>query len=152
MTVELKGEGRGPLPDSDLHEAVVCLANAEGGVVLVGVEDDGTISGLAPRRGGAPDGAKLQAAIFNNTSPPINTRVSVVEVDGKVVAAIEIDPYPEVCATRAGKCVRRVLQADGPQCLPFYPYEHVQRRTSLGLADLNAMPLPDVEAVRLDPL
>jgi hypothetical protein len=29
----------------DLVEAVVCLANGTGGVLLVGVEDDGTVSG-----------------------------------------------------------------------------------------------------------
>lgn len=152
LTVELKGESRAPLADADLYEAVVCLANAEGGVILVGVEDDGSITGLAPQRGKAPESSRLQAAVFNNTSPPINTRVSIVEVDGRLVAGIEVDAYPEVCATRSGRCVRRVLQPDGPQCVPFYPYEHVQRRSSLGLADLSAMPLPEVGADRIDPL
>ena len=152
LTVELKGEIRAPLADTDLYEAVVCLANAEGGVILVGVEDDGTVTGLSPQRGKAPEASRLQSAVFNNTSPPINTRVSIVDVDGRLVAGVEVDPYPEVCATRSGRCVRRVVQPDGPQCVPFYPYEHVQRRSALGLADLSSMPLPELEADRLDPL
>jgi ATP-dependent DNA helicase RecG len=45
--VEFKGEQRERLNDRDLVEAVVCLANGTGGVLLVGVEDDGTVSGCA---------------------------------------------------------------------------------------------------------
>lgn len=37
--VEFKGEAKCPLPDNDLLEAVVCLANGHGGMLLVGVED-----------------------------------------------------------------------------------------------------------------
>ena len=48
--VEFKGEQRERLNDRDFVEVVVCLANGTGGVVLVGVEDDGTIGGARPRR------------------------------------------------------------------------------------------------------
>ncbi len=41
LTVEFKGELRRSLPDRDIYENVVCLANTEGGVLLIGVEDDG---------------------------------------------------------------------------------------------------------------
>ena len=33
-------------PDRDLIEAIVCLANAEGGELWLGVEDDGAPTGL----------------------------------------------------------------------------------------------------------
>lgn len=39
LTVELKKDAN----DHDLIEAVVCLANAQGGTLLVGVDDDGTV-------------------------------------------------------------------------------------------------------------
>jgi hypothetical protein len=42
--VEFKGEQRERLNDSDLVEAVVCLANGTGGVLLVGVEDEGAVT------------------------------------------------------------------------------------------------------------
>ena len=48
LTVEFKSD-RGPLPDADLIEAVVCLANGQGGILLIGVEDDGRVTGLHPR-------------------------------------------------------------------------------------------------------
>ncbi len=47
--VEFKGESHAPLKDRDLVEAVVCLANGAGGLLLVGVEDDGTVTGARPR-------------------------------------------------------------------------------------------------------
>ena len=39
LTVEFKGEEQAPLSDADLIEAVVCLANGQGGTLLIGVED-----------------------------------------------------------------------------------------------------------------
>ena len=47
LTVEFKSD-RKRLPDTELVEAVVCLANAEGGQLWLGVEDDGTPTGLHP--------------------------------------------------------------------------------------------------------
>ena len=41
LTVEFKSDRR-RLPDTELVEAVVCLTNAEGGELWLGVEDDGT--------------------------------------------------------------------------------------------------------------
>jgi ATP-dependent DNA helicase RecG len=52
--VEFMGEGRERFNDRDLVEAVVCLANGSGGVLLVGVEDDGTVTGARPRHEAAP--------------------------------------------------------------------------------------------------
>ncbi|BAD55532.1 AlbA family DNA-binding domain-containing protein [Nocardia farcinica] len=49
MTVEFKRGASGKFNDADLVEAVVCLANGEGGTLLIGVEDDGRITGAAPR-------------------------------------------------------------------------------------------------------
>ena len=53
--VEFKGEQRERLNDRDLVEAVVCLANGTGGALLIGVEDDGTVSGARPRHESGPD-------------------------------------------------------------------------------------------------
>jgi ATP-dependent DNA helicase RecG len=47
LTYEFKSD-RKPLPDKDLISAVVALANTEGGELYLGVEDDGTVSGLHP--------------------------------------------------------------------------------------------------------
>jgi ATP-dependent DNA helicase RecG len=47
LTVEFKSD-RGRLSDRDLIAAVICLANPEGGDLYLGVEDDGTVTGLHP--------------------------------------------------------------------------------------------------------
>ena len=66
--VEFKGEQHDRLNDRDLVEAVVCLANGTGGVLLVGIEDDGTVSGARPRHeAGRTDPLRVQALIANMT-------------------------------------------------------------------------------------
>jgi ATP-dependent DNA helicase RecG len=47
LTVEFKSD-RKKLSDRDLVLAVICLANTQGGVIYLGVEDDGTVTGLHP--------------------------------------------------------------------------------------------------------
>jgi ATP-dependent DNA helicase RecG len=152
VKVEFKGERHEAVSDRDIYEAVVCLANAEGGIVLIGVEDDGTVTGAHPRHGQATDPIRLQAAIFNNTEPPINTRVSIHTVNNKPVIAIEVDPYPEICATKEGKSLRRVMGMQGPECRPFYPHEHRSRLGDLGLLDYSAQIVAGARWEDLDPL
>ena len=152
LTVEFKGESRRALSDREIYENVVGLANSDGGVLLVGIEDDGRITGAKPRHGSSTDATRLQAAIFNNTAPPINTRMSPVQTPDAEVIAIEVDRYPEICATKSGLCVRRVVGVDGPTCVPFLPHEHVSRRSDLGLVDFSAQPCEGTTFDDLDPL
>jgi ATP-dependent DNA helicase RecG len=152
LTVEFKGESRRSLPDREVYENVVCLANTEGGVLLIGVEDDGSVTGARPRHGSTIEPHRLGAAIRNNTAPPIGTRASVHSVNGKDVVAVEVPQYREVCSTRDGRCLRRVLGSDGPQCVPFYPYEHAGRRSALGAVDYSAQLIEGATWKDLDPL
>lgn len=46
LTVEFKSDLK-RLPDHVLIEAIVCLANADGGELWLGVEDVGTATGLS---------------------------------------------------------------------------------------------------------
>ena len=55
LTVEFKKEAN----DRDLVEAVVCLANAQGGTLLVGVDDDGRVVGARPRHGTTTDPRRI---------------------------------------------------------------------------------------------
>lgn len=152
LTVEFKSEQRQRLPDREVYEAVVCLANTDGGVLLLGMENDGSITGAKPRHNDAIDPRQLQAAIFNNTMPSINTRISLHELNGLTLVAIEVDSYPEICSTRDGRCVRRVEGIGGPECQPFYPHEHASRRSDLGLVDHSAQRVEGASWADLDPL
>ena len=48
LSKEFKSDRDKGLPDSELVEAVVALANTDGGCVYLGVEDDGTATGDRP--------------------------------------------------------------------------------------------------------
>lgn len=50
MRLEFKGERQVSLNDRDLTVAVVCLANCEGGLVIVRVEDSGEVAGARHRQ------------------------------------------------------------------------------------------------------
>lgn len=152
LTVEFKSD-RQQIGDAVIYEEVVALANTQGGVLIVGVENDGSVTGAKPRHGRTTDPIKLQAAIFNNTVPSINTRISVVTLGDKPVIAIEVDPYPEPCATAAGKSLHRVIGGDGqPQTVPWYPRDQRSRRTDLGLLDFSAQIMEAASFESLDPL
>lgn len=152
LDVEFKSDRR-MLPDREIYEEVVSLANTKGGVLLIGVEDDGRVTGAHPRHGEGTDPPKLQSAIFNNTVPSINTRISVVRHEQGQVIAIEVDPYPEPCATKSGKALHRTTKADGkPESVPFYPRDQRSRRVDLGLLDFSAQVLDQLTFADLDPL
>ena len=129
------------------------MANTSGGVLLIGVEDDGQVTGALPRHGETTDPLKLQSAIFNNTVPNINTRISLVSANAVLVIAIEVDPYPEPCATTEGKSLHRTTKANGkPQTVPFYPRDQRSRRVDLGLQDFSAQVMEGATFEKLDPL
>lgn len=149
---EFKSDRR-QMSDREIYEEVVALANTRGGVLLIGVEDDGRVTGSAPRHGTTTEPLRLQAAIFNNTVPNVNTRVSVVaHPDGQVIA-VEVDRYPVSCATAAGKSLHRTLTAHGrPQSVPFFFHDQIARRSDLGLTDYTATPVESATMASLDPL
>ena len=152
LIVEFKSD-RQQISDNTIYEQVVALANTEGGTLLIGVEDDGTVTGAKPRHGKTTDPVKLRPAIFNNTVPSINTRVSVVQCSGVEVLAIEVDSYPEPCATSAGKSLRRIIGPDGkPENVPFYPRDQRTRRIALGLLDFSSQTMEAASLADLDPL
>lgn len=138
LTIEFKSD-QACLPDSDLVAAVVCLANTEGGIIYLGVEDDGTITGLHRKHQNI---AGLSALIANRTNPPISVRATILQEDGQRVAVIEVPKSLRLVATSEGLLQRRRLQADGkPQCVPFYPSEFDSRQSDLGLLDYSAYPV-----------
>lgn len=67
LDVEFKSD-RLTMPDRVIYEEVVSLANSKGGVLLIGIKDDGAITGAHPRHGDVTAAPKLQSAIFNMTA------------------------------------------------------------------------------------
>ena len=138
------------LPDRDLVAAVVSLANTEGGDLLLGVEDDGTVTGLHANHLNI---SGIPSLIANKTNPAISVRVERCEQKDKPFARISVPKSRQLVSTSDGLLVRRRLKLDGaPEAVPFYPHEFIQRQSSMGLVDPSAMVLAEVDVNQLDPL
>jgi ATP-dependent DNA helicase RecG len=150
LTVEFKSD-RECLGDDDLIEAVVCLANAEGGRVYVGVEDDGQVTGLHRSRPARVE--PLAALVANRTSPPLAVTCRELSLKGLRVAVIEVPKSLAIVARTDGLIKRRRLRMDGrPECVPFLPVEHLSRQSDLRLTDPSAQVLAGAELTDFDPL
>lgn len=153
MTIEFKGESKSPLSDRELYEAVVCLANAEGGVLLIGVEDDGRTTGARERHPGGTQCARLQAAILNNTEPAVTVEVELGSAENKEIIVIQVPKIaPATCSTKDAKCVRRVMGIHGPECRPYYPHQQQSDRVETGEIDYSGTPVGGTCYKDLNPL
>lgn len=117
LYVEFKSDAN----DDALVKAVACLANAEGGVLLIGVSDRGEVVGARPRHGDITDPHRVAAVIQSRTVPALGVEVSLVDMGGQSIIRIEIpraDPGP--VGTSDGVFTKRVIDTTGkPQCLPM---------------------------------
>lgn len=149
LTIEFKSDQKG-IPDRELIATVIALANTEGGDLYLGIENDGTITGLHASHRNI---AGLSALITNRTIPPVSVRIEVLEYHGVPIARIRIPKSRQLVSTSEGLLQRRRLLANGrPEAVPFYPHEFSQRQAVLGLADPSAMPLPSLTTDVLNPL
>lgn len=139
------------LPDGELIDTVVALSNTDGGEIYLGVEDDGTPTGVHKAH---QDTTQLAALIANRTVPPVSARVSTLtlaedgsaDADGKQVTLVEIPRSLAIVSSSDGKIMRRRLKVDGtPESVPLYPYEIITRLSTIGQLDYSAFPVPDTD-------
>ena len=147
LEIEFKSDVKS-YPDHDLVEEIVGMTNTVGGVLFLGVEDDGTITGIQKKH---KDAVGVTALIANSTVPPISVRAEVIKEE-KEVLKIEIPRSRGVVSTSSGKILRRRLKLDGsPEVIPMYSYEIPSRLSELGLLDFSAQPLAGAVLEDLDP-
>lgn len=131
LTVEFKRATHGAINDNALVEAVTCLANGDGGLLILGVEDDGTVSGMAPRHGSTTDPYLLRAMILNRTDTPVSVDIEVVTMSAHPVGVVTVPKMLMPVGTKTGKYLRRSMRVDGaPECVPYPLHEML----SAGLA------------------
>ncbi|MFO0754577.1 MAG: ATP-binding protein [Thermodesulfovibrionales bacterium] len=157
LDVEFKGEERGVLNDRELIEAVVCLANRTGnapGWLLIGVEDDGRITGALPRHEiGQTDLDRISSLIAGRTRPALSARIEQIFLINKPVLVIEIPTMRQPVSTADGKFLRRALGGDGrPACLPMDVYAMQSLQADRGLLDPSAQIILGARWEDLDPL
>jgi ATP-dependent DNA helicase RecG len=149
LTVEFKSD-RKRLSDNDLVEAVICLANADGGQLWLGVEDDGTPTGLHTEHMQLSGLAGMVAA---RTSPSLAVTVVPVALGDVNVACISVPKAHGEVATTGGVYLRRRLKADGqPECVAMLPHDRASRATTFGLMDASAQAVLGATLADLDPL
>ena len=147
LDIEFKSDIKS-YPDRDLIDEIVGMTNTIGGTLYLGVEDDGTITGVNKKH---RDAIGVAALIANNTVPPIAVRAEVI-TEGKDVLKIEIPRSRGVVSTSSGRILRRRLKLDGtPEVIPMYPYEIPSRLAELGMLDYSAQPLAGAVLDDLDP-
>ena len=149
LTCEFKSD-RLCLSDKDLIEAVVCMANGQGGEIYLGVEDDGTVTGLHANHRHL-DG--LAALIANRTQPAFTVTVESLLLNTLPVARITVAKSGSPIATNEGVLKRRRLQANGkPECVPYLPHEFASRQANFGLLDMSAKAIAGATLADFDPI
>jgi ATP-dependent DNA helicase RecG len=149
LTVEFKSDLK-RLSDTDLIEALVCLANTEGGELWLGVEDDGQATGLHADHMALTG---LSGMVAARTSPALQVAVEALQVNGVPLAKITVSKAQGEVATQAGVYVRRRIKHDGtPECVPMLPHERISRASSFGLVDVSAQPVAGSTLADFDPL
>lgn len=150
LQIELKSDPVGGLSDKSVADAVVGLANAQGGVLYIGIDDNGTISGLRSEKWRNPK--KAAAFISNYTVPPLLVETDLVPAEkDRWVLTIKVPKAQGLCATRDGKVLRRRIKVDGrPENIPMFPQEYSGRLSELGLLDYSAQVLPESSYADID--
>ena len=148
LIVEFKSDVTG-YSDSDLVDEIVGMTNTKGGDLYLGVEDDGTITGVNKKH---KDPIGVTALIANSTVPSVSVRAEVIRENNNDVLKIEIPVSRTVVSTSSGKMLRRRLKADGaPEVIPMFSYEIAGRLSELSLLDFSAQPLSGATMNDLDP-
>ena len=148
MEIEFKSDVK-KLSDSDLVDAVVAFANTNGGSLYLGIEDNGSVTGL---NGQHKDITQLAAYIANRTVPPVSVKAEILDSEQPVLL-IQVPKSRSIVAASNGKIQRRRLKADGtPENVPMYPYEISTRLSELSLLDFSAQPVPGAKYTDIDPL
>jgi ATP-dependent DNA helicase RecG len=98
-----------------LTNEAVGFANTDGGIILVGVEDDGEITGCNDY-----DEQNIIESIYDKTIPKLFTDVDVIKIANKDIIKITIQKSHEIVATSKGVVYKRL----GKNTKPFYPSEY----------------------------
>lgn len=123
LTVEFKSH----VNDRELTKAVACLANGDGGVLVVGVNDDRVVVGAQPRHGASTQPHRVAVMIQNSTEPALAVSVVLERIGTHEVLRVDCpraDPGP--VGTKDGVFTKRALDTRGqPQCVPMTAHEIV---------------------------
>ena len=115
-------------------DELIAFANAKGGTVYLGVEDDGTVTGCTEY-----DIQNLIEAIYDKTRPPLFVDVEEIDYDGLKVLALSVERDGNTYSTSDGRFLKRL----GKNSKPFYPDELGSRYQSKQNLDFSGLIIAD---------
>jgi len=115
-TVELKASF-----DKEVMETAGAFANTRGGVIFIGVSDEGKILGMPTGKETLKDWANQ---ISQNSDPRIIPEIEVVETNGKQIVMIQIKEFPLKPVSMRSKYFRRVSNSNRVMSMPEIAQMH----------------------------
>lgn len=127
--------------DESLALAAASLANTDGGLIYLGIEPDGRVSGLRPHR---DDGTRLVRRIAQGTHPAVAVRAGSHRIQQTRVLRLEVPRSAQLVATDDGRIYwRRKTFKGGFENRPLLPYHFASRLAGSGVLDVTAQPVPE---------
>ncbi len=149
LTVEFKSEQSVLNSHDEIVDNVVALANTEGGTLYLGIEDDGTVTGVCDEHRNINE---LAALIFNKTVPQLPARVALLYENEVPIISIEVGNSQQIVSTSQGKTLQRRLKADGsPEVVPLFVSQFISRLSQQRFYDFSAQPAPESRLDDLNP-
>ncbi|MGH7321901.1 MAG: ATP-binding protein [Candidatus Rokuibacteriota bacterium] len=130
-----------------LREYVVCLANARGGTIVLGVRDRVRTRRDAIQGVGPYDSTGLRRAIYDGTDPHVLVELEELLVDDRILLLVHVPRGMPPHTTSDGLAKIRV----GRDCKPLTGPMLARLLASGGQRDPTAEVIPDVGSDDLDP-
>lgn len=110
-------------------DELVAFANAKGGTVFFGVEDDGTVTGCEKY-----NTQGIIEAIYDKTIPSLFVDIEEITYQDKVILALSVEADGKTYSTSDGRFLKRL----GKNSKPFFPEEMSNRFYSDQVPDFSS--------------
>lgn len=124
-----------------LVKEAVGFANTKGGIILVGVEDNGEITGCTEF-----DAQNIMEAIYDKTIPKLFTDIEIRKLENREILKIVVEKSSEIISTSNGITYRRL----GKSTKPYYPSEYSSNKTEGFTGDYSGKVIGKSSEVDID--
>lgn len=149
LTIEYKDDSKRDFNDDLIIKACVSLSNANGGILFIGISDDGKIVGSSRAKKGSE--SALEGMIRERTNPGLSTKVTFINCNDKIVVLVNVPKGNSVTSTSNGLYLKRQINSHGqPENKPMSLDEILRGVTKIGMTDLSAETIPNVNISDID--
>ncbi len=147
-TLDFKEVGNSSNTEKLLVDAAICFANAEGGTIVIGVDDDA--AGVEALVGTDLDVQTVQRRVYELTRPALLVKAEEIWIEDSRLVILTVPRSFEIHADTQGRAKRRV----GTDCLPMSPQDQAalreERRGVDWSAELAGSSITDLVPAALD--